>query len=224
MDKLIAEFWDIEPIDHLTVGGGYDKESFQAARDAKEAEVSKAVGDPEVVREYFDSFTTRRDTPVQTRARAAKEDQQEFEETPVYMADLTDTTINNLLDSTREYLTSVGSRWGLGRYIQWLYYQGAQYQTNEWAVAYWVAVGERDMVLNPERTEIVFQNPDTVLFYPGLFGKLPDNDKQRFFDLHQDLLGKELLERAVEEGEISTQSETELFQSQSINQGILSRG
>ena len=216
VDKLIAEYWNIEPIDHLTVGGEYDQEGFQAARDAKEAEISRAVGDPEVVREYFDSFTTRRDTEVQTRARAAKLDQQEFKDTPVYMADLTDTTINNLLDSTRAYLNNVGSRWGLARYIQWLYYQDDQYQTNVWAVAYWVAAGEREQVLNPERTQIVMQNPDTILFYPGLFGELPDTDKQIFFNLHAELLNKDLIARSVEEGELSTQPSTELFQSQAL--------
>ncbi len=127
------------------------------------------------------------------------------------MKGITDLTINTLLDNTREYLRSVGSRWGLARYIQWLYYQGEQYQTNEWAVAYWVAVGERESVLNPERTEIVNRNPDTILFYPGLFGKLPDRDKQNFFNQNSELLSKDLIERAVEAGEISQQ--TELFQS-----------
>ena len=219
VDKLIAEYWQIEPIAHLTVGGEYDKESFQAAREVKEAEIAAAVGDPEAVREYFDSFTTKRDTDVQARARVAKEDQQTFEDTPVYMEGVTDATINNLLDNTSEYLRSVGSRWGLARYIQWLYYQGEQYQTNEWAIAYWVAVGERDVVLNPERTRIVFTNPDTVLFYPGLFGDLPDAEKQGFFDLHQDLLGKDLIQGAVEAGEISQQSEeTELFRPQPLFQ------
>ncbi|KKM99894.1 hypothetical protein LCGC14_1143260, partial [marine sediment metagenome] len=216
VDKLIAEFWQIEPIAFLTVGGDYDKEAFQAARDAKEAEVSKAVGDPEAVRAYFESFTTRRDTPVQTRARAAEEDQEKFKETPVYMENVTDATINNLLDNTRAYLNSVGSRWGLARYIQWLYYQGEQYQTNEWAIAYWVAAGQRELVLNPERTQIVMDNPDTILFYPGLFGELPDGDKQNFFDLHSELLSKDLIERATEAGEISQQSDTELFQSQPL--------
>ncbi|KKM80605.1 hypothetical protein LCGC14_1338180, partial [marine sediment metagenome] len=206
VDKLIAEYWNIEPIDHLTVGGGYDKDSFQAARDSKEKEIASAVGDPEEVREYFDSFTIKRDTKVQTMAREAEVNQLEFEETPVYMSDITDATINNLLDSTRDYLTGVGSRWGLARYIQWLYYQGEQYQTDEWAVAYWVAAGERDEVLNPDRADIVMTNPNTILFYPGLFGKLSERERQNFVNANGiGLFSKGLKDTYIDTGEIATQ-------------------
>jgi hypothetical protein len=131
----------------------------------------------------------------------------------MYMADVTDRDINNLLDNTSEYLKSVGSRWGLARYIQWLYYQGEQYQTNEWAIAYWVAVGERDQVINPERTQMVMESPDMVLFYPGLFRGLTDDAKQGFIDRYGiDLLSQGLRETFIESGELSTQGETGLFQ------------
>jgi hypothetical protein len=212
VDKLIAQYWEIKPIDFQTPDGEYDNEAFQAAREAKQAQVSAAVGDPEAVAEYFSSF--RRDTEVQARWRVAREERDTLlDDTPMYMADVTDRDINNLLDNTSEYLKSVGSRWGLARYIQWLYYQGEQYQTNEWAIAYWVAVGERDQVINPERTQMVMESPDMVLFYPGLFRGLTDDAKQGFIDRYGiNLLSQGLRETFIESGELSTQGQTELFQ------------
>jgi hypothetical protein len=135
------------------------------------------------------------------------------------MAGVTDKDVNNLLDSTEEYLRSTGSRWSLARYIQWLYYQDPAYQTNEWAVAYWVAAGDRDQVTNPERTQMVMENPDMVLFYPGLFRGMTDDGRQSFLDQYgTTFLSKSLVETFIESGELSTQSETELFQPTPLSQ------
>jgi hypothetical protein len=103
----------------------------------------------------------------------------------------------------------VGSRWSPARYIQWLYYQDEQYQTDEWAIAYWVAAGQRDEVLNPQRAQTVMQNPDLVMFYPGLFEGLPDDGKRSFVNRYgTNFLSKSLIERLREE--------PELFQSQAL--------
>lgn len=225
VDKLIAEYWEIEP--QITPGGEYDFDTFQEERKAKQAEVAKAVGDPEGVAEYFASF--RMEDETQLALREAKEDRELFDATPAYMGDISAGAIDKLLDRTKNYLLSVDSRWGLAKYIQWLYYQDPVYQTNEWAVAYWVARGERDVVANPDRTSMVFggpvsdgtflpENPELVMFYPSIFQDLTDQDKQRFINKYRGgFLSKELEERLIEEG-FSFQSGTELFQSQPLSQ------
>ena len=222
VDKLIAQYWEIKPIDSLTPGGEYDNEAFQAKRDAKRAEIAAAVGDPEVVAEYFSSF--RRDTETQKLWREARDDRDTLlDEIPMYMGGITDVTINTLLDNTKSYLLSVGSRWGVARYLQWLYYQSPDWQTNEVAIAYWVARGERDEVINPERTAMILGgqvggeqvegNPHLVLFYPGLFRGLTDEGQQGFINRYGiNFLSKSLREDFIESGQLSVQSETELFQ------------
>ncbi len=220
VDKLIAEYWQIKPIDFLKIGTTeYDWDGYNEAKDAKQAEISAAIGDPVVVAEYFDAIGTRgRRTEVEKRSEIAR-DQRDIllDDTPMYMAGVTDRDVNNLLDSTEEYLRSTGSRWSLARYIQWLYYQNPAYQTNEWAVAYWVAAGERDEVTNPERTQMVMENPDMVLFYPGLFRGMTDDGRQNFLDQYgTTFLSKSLVETFIESGQLSTQSETELFKPQAL--------
>jgi hypothetical protein len=57
VDKLVAEYWLIEP--QMLPSGEYDYEAFREERKAKQAEIGKAVGDPKVVAEYFESFRDR---------------------------------------------------------------------------------------------------------------------------------------------------------------------
>ncbi|KKK71754.1 hypothetical protein LCGC14_2910740, partial [marine sediment metagenome] len=168
---------------------------------------------------YFDALGED-DTPMQVRFKEARDQRDTLlDETPAYMAGVDGDTIDNLLDDTKAYLDSVGSQWGLARYIQWLYYQGEQYQTNEWAIAYWVAAGERDQVTNPERTQMVMENPDMVMFYSGLFRGLTDEGQQGFIARYGvNFLSKSLREEFVEPGALTQQSDTELFQSQPLFQ------
>ena len=80
-------------------------------------------------------------------------------------------------------------------------------------MAYWVAVGERDTVLNPDRDRLVMASPDMVLFYPGVFGEMSDDAKQLFVSENgTSLFSKDFLAELVESGEISTQLGTQLFQ------------
>ncbi len=223
VDKLIAEYWEMKPIDFLTVGGEYDTDAFQAARDSKRAEIATVVGDPEVVAEYFDSFG--HDTDLQKLSEKASDDRDILlDEIPMYMGGVTDATINNLINNTDDYLRSVGSKWSTARYLQWLYYQGEQWQTNEIAIAYWVEAGARDEVINPERTaminggqvggETVKGNPYMVLFFPGLFSGLTNEGQQGFINRYgTGFLSKSLMAEFIESGQLSVQSETDLFQS-----------
>lgn len=61
--------------------------------------------------------------------------------------------------------------------------------------------------------EQVEGNPNLVLFYPGLFRGLPDEDKQRFLNLYgARFLSEQLVTDFIESGALSIQSDTELFQ------------
>ena len=80
-----------------------------------------------------------------------------------------------------------------------------------------MALGERDVVANPERTQMVMDSPDMVLFYPGLFRGLTDEGKQGFVSRYgTNFLSKPLIEDFVDSGALSVQSGTELFQSQAL--------
>jgi hypothetical protein len=214
LSALLEQWWDLEPdTDPFTLETDWD--TFFEEKDSLKAKMLKLESVEGEVTKYFKALGED-DTDMQVRFKKAREQRDTLlDETPAFMVGVSDTTITNLLDDTKDFLLSVGSRWGLARYIQWLYYQGEQYQTNEWAIAYWVAVGERDQVVNPERTQMVLENPDMVLFYSGLFRGLTDEGKQSFVNRYgTTFLSKSLLESFIESGEITQQSsETELFQS-----------
>ena len=86
-------------------------------------------------------------------------------------------------------------------------------------------LGERDQVANPDRDAMInggtlsdgtetAGNPDLVLFYSGLFRGLTDVGKQSFVNQYKGkFLSKSLREEFIESGELTQQSETELFQS-----------
>ncbi|KKL62272.1 hypothetical protein LCGC14_2186860, partial [marine sediment metagenome] len=164
ISDLIEKWWNVElPVDPFTLEEDWD--AFFAEKERLRAAAIRLETDDEVTK-YFAAMGED-DTDMQVRHKKAREQRDTLmDDTPAYMAGVSDVAVKNLLDRTKEYLLSVGSKWGLARYIQWLYYQGEEYQTNEWAIAYWVAAGERDAVTNPERTQMVMENPDMVLFYP----------------------------------------------------------
>ena len=221
VDKLLAEYWEIEL---EIIGGERDFDTFQEKRDAKKAEISRLVGSIEAVEGYFASF--RREDETQLDLRVAREQRDAIEELPLYMGGVTAAAVVGLQRDIENYLRSVGSRWGTARYIQWLYYQDEKYQTKEMAVAYWVASRESDQVLNPQRTEIILNNPDLVLFFPGLFRELPDDGKQSFINLPEglDALSKKLKEEFIDSGELAPpQSETQLFRPSPIGTPLFAR-
>lgn len=215
---LIEQWWALEPtVDPFTLETDWD--SFFEEKERIKAEAVRMESGEGEVSKYFDALGED-DTPMQVKFKEAREQRDVLlDETPVFMAGVSDVTVNNLLDRTKNYLLSVGSRWGLARYIQWLYYQDERFQTNEWAVAYWVALGERDVVTNPERDQLVLENPDLILFYPGLFRGLTDQGKQSFVSRYgTNFLSKDLQEAFIESGELSVQSETQLFRPQPLFQ------
>lgn len=60
--------------------------------------------------------------------------------------------------------------------------------------------------------EQVEGNPHLVLFYPGLFRGLTDEGRQGFINRYGTrFLSESLRETFIESGELSTQSDTELF-------------
>lgn len=211
---LIEQWWAVEPeVDPFTLETDWD--SFFEEKDALRAQAIKRETSQREVSKYFEALGED-DTDMQTRHKKAREERDVLlDETPLYMKDVEEETIDRLLDRTSEFLKSQGSRWGVARYIQWLFYQDERYQTDEWAIAYWVAAGERDEVTNPERTQTVIESPDLVLFYPGLFRGLTDDGKQAFFNRYgTNFLSKPLIEEFVDTGELSRQQgQTELFQS-----------
>ena len=220
LSDIIEQWWDVEvPVDPFTLEEDWD--TFFAEKERIRAlAISMETADNMEVTKYFDALGED-DTEMQMRFQIAREDRDTLlDDTPAYMAGVSDVTVNNLLDDTKDYLLSVGSSWGLARYIQWLYYQDERFQTNEWAIAYWVALGERDQVTNPERDQIVLENPDTVMFYSGLFRGLTDDGRQGFVNRYgTTFLSKNLQETFIETGEITQQtSETQLFRPQPLFQ------
>jgi hypothetical protein len=203
LEDVIQQWWDVElQVDPFTLEEDWD--TFFSEKENLEAKAISMEVDDEVTN-YFAAMGED-DTDMQVRHKKAREQRDVLlDETPMYMAGVSDVTVNKMLDNTKEYLLAQGSRWGVAKYIQWLYYQGEEYQTNEWAVAYWVALGERDMVINPERTKMVMQNPDLVLFYPGLFRGLTDEGKQAFVIRYgSNFLSKKLIEEFIDSGELAT--------------------
>jgi hypothetical protein len=222
LEEVIQQWWAVEPkVDPWSLETDWD--TFFMEKERLEAKAVSMEADDEVTK-YFAAMGED-DTDMQVRHKKAREQRDVLmDETPAYMGGVSDVTVNKMLDRTKEYLLSVGSQWGLARYIQWLYYQGEEYQTNEWAVAYWVALGERDVVANPERTQMVMQNPDLVMFYSGLFRGLTDEGKQSFVGRYgTNFLSKKLIEEFIDTGELTTGREqqpvgSELFQSQPLFQ------
>jgi hypothetical protein len=215
LTDIIEQWWAVElPIDPFTLEEDWDT-FFEEKERLRALAISMETSENKEVTRYF-NVMGEDDTDTQVRFKQAREQRDTLlDDTPAYMGDVSDVAINNLLDNTKAYLLSVGSKWGLARYLQWLYYQGEQYQTDEMAIAYWVALGERDQVVNPERTELVMENPDMVLFYPGLFRGLTDRGKQSFFSRYgSNFLSKKLIEDFVDTGVLSSGAGgSELFQS-----------
>ena len=212
---LVEQWWDVEPeVDPFTLETDWD--SFFAEKDRIRAEAIKQESPLREATKYFEALGED-DTKMQKRHDAAREERDILlDETPLYMKGVDEVTIDRLLDRTSEFLKSQGSRWGVARYIQWLFYQDERYQTDEWAIAYWVAAGERDDVINPERTQTVLNDPDLVLFYPGLFRGMTEDGQQAFFNRYgTNFLSKSLIEEFVDTGELSRRqgSQTQLFQS-----------
>jgi hypothetical protein len=200
---LIEQWWDVEvQRDPFTLEPDWD--TFWEEKDRLRAAAIKleTPGNREVTR-YFAAMGED-DTAMQKKYKKARELRDVFEdETTMYMKGIGQEQINRLLDRTKDYLVQKGSRWGVARYIQWLYYQDEAYQTNEWAVAYWVAADQRDLVLNPQRTDMIMQNPDLVMFYSGLFRGLPDDGKQSFVSRYgTNFLSKSLIEEFIDSGEL----------------------
>ena len=217
LEATIQAWWDVEPqIDPFSLEEDWD--TFFAEKEELEAQAISMQEKDEVTK-YFEAMGED-DTDMQKRHDKARDQRDTLmDDMPKYMGGVGEAETNKLLDSTKEYLLSVGSSWGVARYIQWLYYQGEAYQTNEWAVAYWVALGERDMVVDPKNTQFVMQNPDMVMFYSGLFRGMTDQGKQSFVSRYgTNFLSKKLIEEFIDTGEISQQAEPELFQSRPIFQ------
>jgi hypothetical protein len=203
ISDLIEQWWDVEvPTDPFTLEKDWDTFWEEKDRLRSEAIRMETSGQREVTK-YFAALGED-DTAMQKKYKKARELRDVFEdETTMYMKGIGQEQINRLLDRTKDYLVQNGSRWGVARYIQWLYYQDPKYQTNEWAVAYWVAAGQRDVVLNPQRTDMIMQNPDLVMFYSGLFRGLPDDGKQSFVSRYgTDFLSKSLKEEFIDSGEL----------------------
>jgi hypothetical protein len=203
IEDLIEQWWDVElQRDPFTLEPDWD--SFWEEKDRLRSEAIKleTSGQREVTK-YFEAMGED-DTAMQKKYKKARELRDTYEdETTMYMKGIGQEQINRLLDRTKDYLVQNGSRWGLARYIQWLYYQDPAYQTNEWAVAYWVAAGQRDVVMNPQRTDMVMNNPDLVMFYSGLFRGLPDDGKQSFVSRYgTQFLSKSLKEDFIDSGEL----------------------
>ncbi|KKL69546.1 hypothetical protein LCGC14_2113860 [marine sediment metagenome] len=217
--KAIGAYWDVQPIDFKDKQTGeIDWDSYFADRATKKEAAIKTQSTNGEVDAYFDSFDAD-DTEMQKMFKKAKEVDAEAENIPRYMGDVSDGTIKKLLASTKEYLLSVGSRWGVARYIAWLYYQGDEYATNEWAVAYWVALGESDHVANPAYEQYVFENAEAVLFYPRLFSGLTDAGKQSFYTNYRTYLSSSLIASLLDEGDVVDEppAGSLLFESQPIS-------
>ncbi|KKK51004.1 hypothetical protein LCGC14_3119350, partial [marine sediment metagenome] len=177
LDDLIERWWNLEPvIDPFTLETDWD--GFFTEKDHLKAAAIRLEDHGEVTA-YFAAMGDD-DTEMQANFKAAREDRDQLlDEIPAYTDGITDAQVDKKINDSEAYLRSVGSTWSVGRYLGWLYYQGEEYQTNLNAVAYWVAIGERDEVTNPERTNMIMgglvgdeqvqANPMLVLFYPGLF-------------------------------------------------------
>jgi hypothetical protein len=200
---LIEQWWAVElPIDPYTLEEDWD--TFWEEKDRlRSAAINLETPKWREATKYFAALGED-DTEMQRRHKKARELRDTFEdETTMYMKGIGQEQINRLLDRTKDYLVQNGSRWGVARYIQWLYYKDPKYQTNEWAVAYWVAADQRDVVMNPQRTDMIMSNPDLVMFYSKLFRDLPDDAKQSFVSRYgTDFLSKSLKEDFIDSGEL----------------------
>ena len=223
LDDLIEKWHNLEPvIDPFTLET--DWEGFFDEKDRLKAAAIRKEDRGEVTK-YFAAMGDD-DTEMQANFEVARQAQNRLrDDIPAYMDGITDAQVDKMIDEAKDYLLSVGSTWGVGRYLGWLFYQGEQYQTNIIKISYWVAIGERGQVINPERTAMIMggqigderieANPLIVLFYPGLFHGLPDEDKQRFVSQWDtNFLSKSLIERYITSGELSVGggAETQLFQ------------
>ncbi|KKM16507.1 hypothetical protein LCGC14_1685140, partial [marine sediment metagenome] len=183
--------------------------------------IATAVGDPELVAEYFDSFG--HDTEIQKLGQKAKDNRDILlDDIPKFADGVTEAQVSKMYNDTRDYLDSVGSSWGVSKYLGWLFWQGEQYQTNVIKVTYWAGRGEWDEIINPERTKMVLSNPEMVLFYPGLFRGLTDSGKQQFFDLYGlEFLSAKLIEDFItnperEEDRLASQPDAEPFRPSAV--------
>ncbi|KKL60205.1 hypothetical protein LCGC14_2207670, partial [marine sediment metagenome] len=212
LDDLIEKWHNLEPvIDPFTLET--DWEGFFDEKDRLKAAAIRKENHGEVTA-YFAAMGDD-DTEMQANFKAAREDRDQLrDEIPAYMDGITAAQVDKMINDTEEYLRSVGSSWSAGRYLGWLFYQGEEYQTNIIKISYWVAIGERDEVINPERTAMIMggfvgderveASPLLVLFYPGLFHGLPDESKQAFVSRWgTNFLSESLIETYITSGELS---------------------